>query len=108
MLSARAEIHHLEGNAFIFYRIPKPLFTEPCYEAVSVYSKVLYGLIMDRVGLSRKAGWIDEENRVFVYFTLKEAMDLMRVGKDKAVKLFKELENIGLIEHKNKEWASQR
>lgn len=89
-----------ESEQFIFYRIPKPLFTEPCYEAVTVYSKVLYGLILDRVGLSRKAGWIDEENRVYVYFTLKEAMDLMRVGKDKAVKLFKELEDIGLIERK--------
>ena len=89
-----------ESEQFIFYRIPKPLFTEPCYEPVSVYGKVLYGLILDRVGLSRKAGWIDEDNHVFVHFTLKEAMDMLSVGKDKAVKLFKELEDIGLIERK--------
>lgn len=91
-----------EAEQYSFYRIPKTLLTDPRYKSVSIEAKVLYGLLLDRMGLSVKNGWMDSSNRVYIYFTQEDAMALMNCGKDKATKLFRELDQggIGLIERK--------
>lgn len=91
-----------EAEQYSFYRIPKTLLTDPRYKGVSIEAKVLYGLLLDRMGLSMKNGWMDNERRVYIYFTQEDAMALMSCGKDKATKLFRELDQdgIGLIERK--------
>ena len=40
-----------EAEQYTFYRIPKILFTDPLFKGVSVEAKVLYGLLLDRMGL---------------------------------------------------------
>ena len=91
-----------EAEQYSFYRIPKTLLTDPRYKDVSIEAKVLYGLLLDRMGLSVKNGWMDSEKRIYIYFTQEDAMNLMSCGKDKATKLFRELDKdgIGLIERK--------
>ena len=91
-----------EAEQYSFYRIPKALLTDPRYKGVSIEAKVLYGLLLDRMGLSVKNGWMDSDRRVYIYFTQEDAMALMNCGKDKATKLFRELDKdgIGLIERK--------
>lgn len=91
-----------EAEQYSFYRIPKALLTDPRYKGVSIEAKVLYGLLLDRMGLSVKNGWMDSDRRVYIYFTQEDAMALMSCGKDKATKLFRELDQggIGLIERK--------
>ena len=91
-----------EADQYSFYRIPKTLLTDPHYKSVSIEAKVLYGLLLDRMGLSVKNSWMDSEKRIYIYFTQEDAMNLMSCGKDKATKLFRELDKdgIGLIERK--------
>ena len=91
-----------EEDRFNFYRVPKTLLTDPQYKSVSIEAKVLYGLLLDRVGLSIKNGWMDKEHRVYIYFTQEDAMELMGCGKDKITRLFRELDQngAGLIERK--------
>jgi len=89
-----------EAEQYSFYRIPKTLFTDANYKAVTVEAKVLYGLLLDRMGLSMRNGWLDSERRVYIYFTLEDAMAQMNCGHNKAVKLFADLEQIGLIERR--------
>ena len=89
-----------EADQYSFYRVPKTLLTDPRYKCVSIEAKVLYGLLLDRMGLSVKNGWMDADGRVYIYFTLEDAMDLMDCGHNKAVKLFGDLERSGLIERK--------
>lgn len=91
-----------EAEQYSFYRIPKALLTDPRYKSVSIEAKVLYGLLLDRMGLSVKNGWMDSNRRVYIYFTQEDAMELMNCGKDKATKLFRELDQggIGLIQRK--------
>ena len=91
-----------EAEQYSFYRIPKALLTDPRYKSVSIEAKVLYGLLLDRMGLSVKNGWMDSNQRVYIYFTQEDAMALMSCGKDKATKLFRELDKdgVGLIERK--------
>lgn len=89
-----------ESEQYSFYRIPKVLFTDAHYRAVPVEAKVLYGLLLDRMALSARNGWLDNSRRVFIYFTLEDTITMMGCGHNKAVKLFAELEQIGLIERK--------
>ena len=93
----------MEAEQYSFYRVPKVLFTEPCFKALSCEAKVLYGLMLDRMSLSIKNRWLDSEDRVYIIFTVEEIAELMNCGTQKAVKLVKELDSnngIGLIEKK--------
>lgn len=85
---------------FTFYRLPKALFTNNIFRELSCESKVLYGLLLDRASVSKKNRWIDEKNRVYVFMTQTEAMEMLSIGKGKAVAIFRELEDIGLIVRK--------
>ena len=88
------------AEQYTFYRIPKVLFTDPGFRRITADAKILYGLMLDRMGLSIRNNWLDEQERVFIYFTLEEAMDAMCCGHNKAVSLFTELDKVGLIERK--------
>ena len=90
-----------EAEQYSFYRIPKAMFTDPQFSSLSTEAKVLYGLMLDRMSLSRKNQWVDEDSRVYIRFTLDDIMELLNCGKGKAVKLLGELDEengIGLVE----------
>ena len=53
-----------EADQYSFYRIPKILLTDRRYKGVSLEAKVLYGLLLDRMGLSARNGWLDDNGRV--------------------------------------------
>ena len=89
------------ADAFSFYRIPKLLFTYDYFKVLSTDAKVLYGLMLDRMGLSVKNRWFDNDNRAYIYFSIEDAMELLNCGKNKAIKSMQELDSeqgIGLIE----------
>ena len=93
----------MEAEQYSFYRVPKVLFTAECFRSLSCEAKVLYGLMLDRMSLSIKNRWFDEEDRVYIIFTVEEIAELLNCGTQKAVKLMKELDSnqgIGLIEKK--------
>ena len=93
----------MEAEQYSFYRVPKVLFTTECFKPLSCEAKVLYGLMLDRMSLSIRNRWIDEEDRVYIIFTVEEIAELLNCGTQKAVKIVKELDSdkgIGLIEKK--------
>mgnify|MGYP003517092421 FL=1 len=87
-----------QSQQFAFYRIPKVLFTDARFQGISTEGKVLYGLLLDRVSLSRDNGWIDEEGRVYIIFTLTSIREAMNCSEKSAIKYLSELEEFGLIE----------
>ena len=88
-----------EAEQFVFYRIPKVLFEVEGVKEISTDAKLLYGLMLDRMQLSAKNGWLDEEGRVYIYYTLEQVMENMNCARQKAAKLLDELEkDAGLIE----------
>lgn len=97
--------HGYESEQFAFYRIPKALFTNDYFKDLSSDAKILYGLMLDRMSLSIKNGWVDQDDRVYIIFTLEQVMEFMNCGKDKGVKILAELDTgkgIGLIERKKR------
>ena len=90
------------GELFSFYRIPKALFQEQRFQSLSTDAKTLYGILLDRMSLSAKNGWLDEQNRVFIIFTIEDVKRSLCCADNKATKLLRELEEFGLIERKRK------
>lgn len=94
-----------EAEQYSFYRIPKMLFTDARFQPVSVEAKVLYGLLLDRMALSVKNGWLDEDGRVYIIFTIADVMGTLGCAEQKANKLLNELDStkgVGLIERKRR------
>ena len=90
-----------ESQQFQYFRIPRLLITSPRFRSLSVEAKLLYGMMLDRMSLSVKNEWYDEDGRVYIYFTLEEICEDMNCGRDKAMKLLAELDTrkgVGLIE----------
>ena len=93
----------MEAEQYTFYRIPKVLFTAECFKSLSCEAKVLYGLLLDRMSLSIKNRWLDEQDRVYIIFTIEDVMALLNCSRQKAIKNLAELDaekGIGLIEKK--------
>ncbi len=91
-----------ESSQFSFYRIPRQLITSDDFKGLSTDAKLLYGMLLDRMGLSAKHGWYDSLGRVYIYYTLDEIQRDLNCGHDKATKLLVELDSgkqgFGLIE----------
>ena len=90
-----------ESEQFSYYRIPRLLVTGHQFKNLSTDAKLLYGLMLDRMGLSARNGWYDEKGRVYIFYSLEEVMADLNCGHDKAVKMLADLDTvkgIGLIE----------
>lgn len=87
-----------ESEQFTFYRLPKALITDEHFKDMSNNAKLLYGLMLDRMSLSKRRGWLDEDNKVFIKYSLNNIEEDLNVSKKTAGVLLKELENIGLID----------
>lgn len=107
-MSIRATFHYFQGmecDMYSFYRIPKLLFTSEYFKNLSCEAKVLYGLMLDRMSLSIKNRWFDEEDRAYIFFSVEEIMEMLNCGRNKAVNCLKELDQekgIGLIEKRRR------
>lgn len=91
-----------ESEQFSFVKVPKLFFTSTKFESLSYGAKILYGLLLDRMSLSRKNKWLDEERRVYVIYTIEGICEDFHVSKTLAVRFLKELEAFGLIEKKRR------
>ena len=93
-----------ESEQFTFFRIPKILFSDERFAGLSSEAKILYGLMLDRVGLSRKNGWIDQNGNVYIQYTIEEMMSVLKWTRYRIYQLLDELDTkengIGLIERK--------
>ena len=83
-----------EAETFAFVRVPKAILTNPSYTGLSANAALLYGILLDRMGLSakNKERFTDRYGDVFVYCTLKDICETLSCGHDKATKMLKELE----------------
>ena len=90
------------GELFSYFRIPKALFQDCRFRQLSTDARTLYGILLDRMSLSVKNGWLDEQGRVYIIYTVREVQESLCCAEHKAVKLFRELEEIDLIERKRR------
>ena len=91
----------IESEQFAFYRLPRLLVKDERFKGLSSDSKILYGLLLDRMALSRKNGWIDEHDRAYIIYSVEDMMSDLGCSKPTCIKAIKELDRehgIGLVE----------
>lgn len=91
-------IYQREDCRCQFFKMPLSLFTDGVLAAISNEAKLLYGLLLDRTGLSLMNDWTDENGRVYINFTNAEVCRMLKIGAAKTVKIFRELVEVRLIE----------
>ena len=95
----------IEAEQFSFYRVPRLLIKDDRFKGLSSDAKLLYGLMLDRMSLSMKSGWLDGENRAYIVYAVENIMEDLGCSKPTCVKVIKELDadnGIGLIEKKRR------
>ena len=93
-------MYGFESVRYTFISIPQKLVTDPEYRHISTDAKLLYGLMLNRTGLSKKNHWIDSTRRVYIFYTLEDIMADLNCANGKATKMIRELEDADLIERK--------
>ena len=95
----------VEAEQFSFYRVPRLLIKDERFKGLSSDAKLLYGLMLDRMSLSMKNGWIDEENRAYIIYSVDNVMEDLGCSKPTCIKIMRELDSengIGLMEKKRR------
>ena len=96
-----------QADQYSFIKVPKLLVHDKAFIGLSVDAKMLYGLLLDRMSLSMKNGWLDEENRVYIIYQIKDIMSDMNMARATAVKYLQELVDFGLVEKRKEVWGFQ-
>ncbi len=95
----------IEAEQFSFYRVPRLLIKDERFKGLSSDAKILYGLMLDRMSLSMKNGWLDEGNRAYIIYAVENIMEDLGCSKPTCIKIMRELDSdngIGLIEKKRR------
>ncbi|MCL2311242.1 MAG: replication initiator protein A [Firmicutes bacterium] len=86
-----------ENEQYLFLQMPLMLIKDNRFKWVSGDGKILYSVALNRTALSARNGWLDENGRVYIIYTIKEIMEDLNCWNEKANKLLKELRDVGLI-----------
>ena len=81
-----------------FYQIPKSLFGNPIYKGLLPEAKIVYAFLKDRMKLSKKNGWINEDKDIYLLFTREHIAKLLEMSLPSITKCFKQLKEYKLIE----------
>ena len=95
----------MEAEQFTFYRVPRLLVKDRRFKGLSSDAKLLYGLMLDRMALSMKNGWLDNENRAYIIYSVENIAEDLGCSKPTCTKIIKELDSdngIGLVEKKRR------
>ena len=84
-----------------YYQIPQELFVNEKYKnKLNSDSKILYAFLLDRLSLSQKNHWIDEDNNVYLIFTREEVQEKLNLSDKTVTKSFKILMEVNLVQEK--------
>lgn len=83
---------------YSYINIPRVLMTKTAYKELSADAKVMFGILLDRLALAVKYGWIDADGQAYIIYLQEELQRDMNMSKRKVIETLQELEQIGLIE----------
>lgn len=90
-----------EGEQYRFYQIPAVLLEDDEYKKISDTAKILYGILLSRLAMSKKNNWIEEDtNRVYILYNRNDIAKLMGRGTSTISCAMNQLINVGLVKKK--------
>lgn len=81
-----------------FIMFSKALIEDDYYKKMKPESKLTYSLLRNRFNLSISNEWIDSKGDVYLYYPNEKLAEDLNVGKDKVIRIKKELHEFGLLE----------
>lgn len=85
---------NIKLGKFDFLQMPRVVWED---KTLSPLAKMLYIALFDRMKVSRKNGWYDDNLDVYIYYKIEKICELLNIGEKKAQQLKKELRDKGLI-----------
>lgn len=98
MLERTYRISDVVNDSFL--RFPMSLLANPKYKQMSLEAKFIYSLLLNRLTLSQKNGWINEDGEVYLIYTREDAADMLNISYKKTITAFRELIDNGLLYEK--------
>ena len=98
------DIEYYKNNEVLenkYYQIPQELFVSNLYkDKLNSDSKILYAFLLDRLSLSIKNHWVDDNKRIYLIFTREEVRDKLNLSDKTVTKAFRQLAEVKLVEEK--------
>ncbi len=91
-----------EADQYSFIRIPRELMTSEAFSGLSSPAKIMYGMLIDKMGTSLRNKWLDDEGHVYIVYPISELREDMKLSRRKTLDCLAELETIGLVEKKKR------
>ena len=86
----------MASRSFTFFKFPRILLDAP-FNKLCSDAKLLYALLLNRLSYSEKIGLTDEAGQEYVIYTIAQICESIGCKRDKAMRILKALESIGLI-----------
>lgn len=86
-----------QNKQYIFLQLPHMLIKDDTIGKLSDSPKILYSLLLNMTSISSKNGWKDEQGMVYIIYTIEEMIKDLNCWEQKAVKVIKELKDIGIV-----------
>lgn len=90
-----------------YFKLPKLLFESPRYEDMRLDSKISYSILKDRLSLSLRNNWIDEEGRIYLVYSNTSLMKILKVSKSTLLRIKKQLAEYDLIKEVQQSTSSK-
>lgn len=90
-----------------YFKLPKLLFESPRYEDMRLDSKVSYSILKDRLSLSLRNNWVDEEGRIYLVYSNTSLMKILKVSKSALLRIKKQLAEYDLIKEVQQSTSSK-
>ena len=86
-----------QSPAASYVPLPRFLLQDETLCDISNDAKVLYALLLDRASISRQNGYVEPDGTIRLYFTLEQAQTKLHRSRQRATRIFRELEYSDLI-----------
>ena len=86
-----------DAQNFRYVRMPRRLFSDSRYADISPDAKLAYAFLLDRLPLSIRNGWANEQGEAFVVFPRSALARTLGIGEKRVSAIFRQLAEKGLL-----------
>lgn len=91
------------GEMTDFLPVPRLLISHPLYRTLSTEAKIIYALLLEKMGECKCNHWYDEDNKAYILFPDYKMQEYLNLSTEMLMSAYGELSNIGLVERQPQE-----
>lgn len=81
-----------------YYQVPVAFFTNPYYRELSSDTKFTYAILKNRLTLSARNNWIDDNGEVYIFFARKNIASILNTTVRTVARIISQLKEYNLID----------